>query len=186
MIPKNLSVQSSNALSSSIPFINNDSVDAVIVAQAFHWMDNISTLKEVHRILKRGQPLVMIWNTFDYENNKWMQQIEDEILAPLYKDTPRQQNRKWENCFKTPFAQEHYQLPVNKWNCRQISTGTESIIYDRIMSISVIAEMNEDDRKVVRNKLKSIIDNHRDLQQSKLNNSYQIDYITEIAWASKK
>ena len=37
----------------SIP-MENDSIDIVVIAQAFHWMANQSTLKELHRVMKPG------------------------------------------------------------------------------------------------------------------------------------
>ena len=36
------------------------SIDAVVIAQAFHWMDNLTTLNEIHRVLKPGGVLLVI------------------------------------------------------------------------------------------------------------------------------
>jgi ubiquinone/menaquinone biosynthesis C-methylase UbiE len=38
-----------------------NSADGVLVAQAFHWMATQTTLKEIHRVLKRNKPLILIW-----------------------------------------------------------------------------------------------------------------------------
>ena len=47
------------------PF-DDDSIDAVIIAQGFHWFADEESLKEIHRILKKPNgKLGMIWN-FDY------------------------------------------------------------------------------------------------------------------------
>lgn len=52
------------ASSYNTPF-DDDSIDAVIIAQGFHWFADEESLKEIHRILKPGGKLGLIWN-FDY------------------------------------------------------------------------------------------------------------------------
>ncbi|KAF1984648.1 methyltransferase [Aulographum hederae CBS 113979] len=54
-----------DGLSTSIPAAD-ESVDAVVVAQAFHWFANEESLKEIHRILKPSGTLAMVWNVEDY------------------------------------------------------------------------------------------------------------------------
>lgn len=45
--------------------LRDASVDAVTVAQAFHWFDAPSGLAEIHRVLKPGGTLLMVWNDRD-------------------------------------------------------------------------------------------------------------------------
>jgi len=51
--------------------LEDDSVDAVFVAQAFHWFDPPRALREIHRVLTRGGGLGMIWNERD-ESVEWV------------------------------------------------------------------------------------------------------------------
>lgn len=52
------------ASSYQIP-LDDNSVDAVIIAQGFHWFSDLESLKEIYRILKPEGKLGLIWN-FDY------------------------------------------------------------------------------------------------------------------------
>jgi ubiquinone/menaquinone biosynthesis C-methylase UbiE len=54
----------------SIP-IDDDSVDAVFVAQAFHWFDAPRALNEIHRVLVPHGALGLIWNERD-ETVAWV------------------------------------------------------------------------------------------------------------------
>ncbi|MBE9126100.1 MULTISPECIES: class I SAM-dependent methyltransferase [unclassified Coleofasciculus] len=54
----------------SIP-LASASVDVVLVAQAFHWFQGKSSLQEIHRVLKPGGWLGLIWNVRD-ESVEWV------------------------------------------------------------------------------------------------------------------
>lgn len=54
-------VQSYLGSSYSIP-LEDSSVDAILIAQGFHWFSDLDSLKEMRRVLKKGGTLGMIWN----------------------------------------------------------------------------------------------------------------------------
>eukprot|EP01039_Chlorochromonas_danica_P001642 gene1642-1792_t len=170
-------------LGDSIP-ADSHSVDAVIVAQAFHWMDSVATLKEVHRVLKPTGHLILIWNTYDYRL-QWLRKIDDTILTPAYGDTPRQQNRRWRNCFA---SEEGRQLFPNlsEWYHDTNQEGDREMVMSRIMSTSVIVERDEDFKAAARNAMDDILDNHQDLASARLSGHYAIPYVTHIVWAAPK
>ena len=55
------------------------SVDAVVVAQAFHWFDAPRALLEIHRVLTEGGGLALIWNDRD-DTVEWVAQVTS-VLA---------------------------------------------------------------------------------------------------------
>ncbi|GJF17321.1 SAM-dependent methyltransferase [Mycolicibacterium cyprinidarum] len=51
-----------------------DSVDAVLVAQAWHWFDPQRAIQEVSRVLRPGGRLGLVWNTRD-ERMGWVKDL---------------------------------------------------------------------------------------------------------------
>ncbi|HEY5058196.1 MAG TPA: class I SAM-dependent methyltransferase [Gaiellaceae bacterium] len=68
-------------------------VDAVVVASAFHWFRSDEALREIHRVLKPGGGLALIWNTRDQRDP--LQAAITALLEPLQGDTPRRRERDW-------------------------------------------------------------------------------------------
>jgi SAM-dependent methyltransferase len=56
-----------------IPLPDN-SVDSVLVAQAWHWFDPVRAVKEVARVLRPGGRLGLVWNTRD-ERLGWVKDL---------------------------------------------------------------------------------------------------------------
>lgn len=52
----------------------DDSVDAVLVAQAWHWFDPTRAIPEVARVLRPGGRLGLVWNTRD-ERMGWVRDL---------------------------------------------------------------------------------------------------------------
>jgi SAM-dependent methyltransferase len=80
----------------------DDSVDSVLVAQAWHWFDPARAIKEVARVLRPGGRLGLVWNTRD-ERLGWVKDLgrivgheEDPFsrqvtLPPPFTDVERHQ-----------------------------------------------------------------------------------------------
>lgn len=51
--------------------VEDESLDAVVIAQAFHWFDVIQTLRELYRVLKQNGYCILAWN-LESERSDWV------------------------------------------------------------------------------------------------------------------
>lgn len=184
-----------NGVSDHLPFIPSHSVDAILIAQAYHWMDNTPTLKEFHRILKTptnknshdgktltdGGILFLIWNSYDLSYD-WLNIVDQEILTPAYGDVPRQQTQKWRNSFLTTETMSLFS-PVYGWYQPYSFPGDRNMILNRILSTSVIFSLPQSEKDRIISKLNHLIDHHPEFEQSRKTGKFEVPYITHVAWA---
>ncbi len=69
------------------------SVDAVTVAQAFHWFRAEEALREIRRVLRPGGGLALVSNVRDEGNP--LHAAVSELLAPIEGGVPRGRRRRW-------------------------------------------------------------------------------------------
>ncbi len=127
------------AVAQALPF-GDGRVDAITVAQGFHWFATDVALAEMHRVLRDGGGLGLIWNYRDVSDP--LQAALTELMEPLRGDTPSYNTGEWRHVFDDGelFATgEEFH-----WSWRQ-PVDVEGVA-DRVASISFIAALAADDR----------------------------------------
>lgn len=71
-----------NGTSWSFP-VESSSQDAIVLAQCFHWFDDITSLQEMHRVLKPDGHLFMIWNTEARDRSEWIAKLAKYTISNL-------------------------------------------------------------------------------------------------------
>jgi SAM-dependent methyltransferase len=61
--------------------LRDASVDAVAVAEAFHWFRTDEALAEVRRVLRHGGGVAMLWNQAGAEPEPWQVELGDLLAA---------------------------------------------------------------------------------------------------------
>ena len=125
-------------------------VDAVTVGQAFHWFKQDDALREIHRVLRHGGGVALIWNARDERNE--VQAALSAVIDPLEGETPRRKQREWrgllaesglfERCERALF--EHEQVV------------DEQGLVERVVSISFIAAAPQPVRDEVEARVRAI------------------------------
>jgi SAM-dependent methyltransferase len=69
-----------DGIAEAIP-LENESVDAVFVGEAFHWFRTADASFEIARVLKRGGGLALLWNvpTWTEEDTPWLSAFRETL-----------------------------------------------------------------------------------------------------------
>jgi ubiquinone/menaquinone biosynthesis C-methylase UbiE len=79
-------VQALSGTAEEIP-LEDGSVDAVVCAQAFHWFDPARALPEIHRVLRTGGGIALLYNSRDLDDS--VQKTLDDLLDPYRGEVAR-------------------------------------------------------------------------------------------------
>ncbi len=128
------------------------SADVVTAAQAFHWFNGAAALREIHRVLRRGGGLGLIWNRRDKRYP--VQAAIDEIIRPYRGRAPSHERDQW----REPMTVSALFDPAGE---RQFSheqaVDVEGLV-DRVLSISFIATLPDDERATVADQVRALVD----------------------------
>jgi SAM-dependent methyltransferase len=117
--------------------------DALTVAQAFHWFATAPALEEMHRVLRRGSCLALVWNRRDLSDP--LQAALNALMAPLRGDTPSFESGAWRRAFDDPsgaapfVAEEEFRMTWVQ------PTDVEGVV-ERVASVSFVADLPEAER----------------------------------------
>jgi SAM-dependent methyltransferase len=131
--------------------LRDGAVDVVTVGQAFHWFRAEEALAELHRVLRPGGGLALVWNKRD-DRVPWVAEL-NAILDRHERDTPRFAKHLWADAFSpsapfTPLELEEfaYSQPLH-------ADG----LVDRVVSISFIAALHPEERHAVVQQVRALI-----------------------------
>ena len=140
----------------ALPFAAG-SLDAVVVAQAFHWFDADRALNELARVIRPGGRLGLIWNArdrrVDWVDQVWsvMDRVEHDAPWRGHGDgkesaTRMSQRAPWSDWVEATFFHAQVCSPAD--------------VVDRIRSVSHIAVLPRTSQREILDEVRSIIDAH--------------------------
>jgi ubiquinone/menaquinone biosynthesis C-methylase UbiE len=152
--------------------VSDGSVDAVFCAQAFHWFDGDRALGEIHRVLRPGGGLGLVWNVRD-EAVEWERRLA-ELLSRYDADAPRKKWDRWKEAFErtTLFTQ----LEAREFEHRQ--EGDVEMMLARVASISFIASLPEEERASFLSEVRELVEPHE--------SPLVMHYRTEVYWCRRR
>jgi SAM-dependent methyltransferase len=144
------------------------SVDAVVVAQAFHWFASDPALAEIARVLTPTGRLGLVWNRRDLTLP--LQAAISEIIEPHRGSTPSFMTGNWREAF------EHTRLFVPTAECQVPYEQAPTIdqLIDRVLSVSFIASLSPAVRDDVQSKVRALAQQHHD------EGPLRLGYVTEL------
>jgi len=135
--------------------LESSSADLVTVAQAFHWFSHIEAVKEMHRVLKPGGYLCLIWNIEDSEANPWFLPLEAIFESIRNDDVPQYLQMKWRKVWE-----EQSKLPIGHpdklFHDEQVGKSHHTVpfsydkLWDRALSKSFVALLDDDKKAALK------------------------------------
>jgi SAM-dependent methyltransferase len=117
------------------------SADVVTVAQAFHWFDQERALPEIHRVLRDGGSLVLVWNMRDLDDV--LQRGVEDLLRSLRADVPGQVAGAW----RAPLERSPLFGPATVGEFSYEQRFTTDDLCERVASTSFVAAMRPVERE---------------------------------------
>ena len=177
----------------AMPFAGG-SLDAVVVAQAFHWFEPDRALTELSRVIRVGGRLGLIWNVRDrsvgWVDEIWSVMDRVERHAP-WQDHGRDRSRgspgrpdgslrrtepdltsvadcSWSDWTRATFSHVH--------------VGTQSDVVDRLRSVSHIAVLPPERQRAVLDEIRVILAHRPETSQSE---TVGIPYLVDLMAAER-
>ena len=126
------------------------SADAVTVAQAFHWFDGEHALAEIHRVLRPGGGLALVWNGRLMDDPG--QAAVEELIAPYTGEIPRHRSGEW----RQPFEATTLFGPLEERSFPNQQSLDAAGLADRVGSTSAIAALDPGERDALLERVRAL------------------------------
>ncbi len=130
----------------SLP-LEDRSADAVLLGQAWHWVEPVAASREIGRVLRPGGTLGLIWNIRD-ESQSWVRRLNSVVsrggALTMFDDGP------------PPIAEPFGRLDEERW--RWSRTVSRSQLTDLVRSRSFYITATVDDRNRIDQDLTALFD----------------------------
>jgi SAM-dependent methyltransferase len=169
-----VAVQASAAEAISLP---SASVDAVTVGQAFHWFRGAEALAEIHRVLRPGGRLGLVWNIRD-ESVPWVAELT-RIMEPHRGSAPRAATGAWREAFEDTALFG----PLEQAAFRHVHRLTPEGVVARVASVSFIAALDDAERTSVLASVSELLARDPDTRGR---TEVDLPYRTDVYWCARR
>ena len=140
-----------DGMATAIP-LPDAAADVVVCAQSFHWFARSEALMEIHRVLKTGGLLVLVWNGRD-ETVPWVAALT-KIVNRYETGVPRYASGEWRTVFPAPGFDR-----VDEVHYSNAHRGkAEQVIMRRVLSTSFIADLPPQEQDRVTREVRALIE----------------------------
>lgn len=167
---------------SSIP-VEDGSQDAVVVAQAFHWFANIEVLREIHRVLKPGGGLGLIWNLEDKNSANWVASLRD-LYEKYEMGSPQYRLGLWKKVWETEEAKKLFS-ELQEAHFQHVQLCSDDMVWGRVASKSYVACRSLEEKETLREQVLGVLRDAPDLVRDPAFGLVKYPYQTDVCWCQK-
>jgi len=165
------------ATAEALPF-RDAALDAVTVAQAFHWFDAERAFAELGRVLRPGGAVGMIWNARDRQVD-WVDQLWS-IMDRVERRAPWRDHDRWSDAAlgdRAGFG------PLHEATFQHEQPITADGIVERFASVSHVAALPDADRAVVLDEIRTFLATN---PQTAGRDDLAIPYRVDAYWCERR
>lgn len=158
------------AVAERLPFTSG-AFDMVVAGQAFHWFDGPRALAEIHRVLRPGGRIGLLWNVRD-RSVEWVERLA-ELTEPYRRDVPKYRDGTW----REPFAATALFTPLQGRAYPYEHEVDADTMVDRMASISWIASLPDAERATLLARVRTLFEG--------MPPRFPVPYHTDFWWATR-
>jgi SAM-dependent methyltransferase len=132
--------------------LHDATLDGIAVAQAFHWFDASAALQELHRVLRPGRRLTLVWNARD-RSVPWVDRVWS-IMDRVEKRAPWRNHDEWR---ESAFVETPWFGPLHEATFRHEQVLTPDEVVDRVRSVSHVAVLPRDEQDAVLDDVRAVM-----------------------------
>lgn len=152
-------------------------LDAITVAQAWHWFDHERATTEAARVLRPGGRLGLVWNARD-RTEPWVDEVWS-IMDRVEKRAPWRDHENWRDSAERTMAGFG---PLNVGEFRHLQPITPDGVVQRMASVSHVAVLPEQEREAVLDEVRRLLTTHPAVRGR---DDLEIPYRVDCFWAER-
>ena len=153
-------------------------LDAVTVAQAFHWFDADRAFAELARVLRPGGRAGIVWNARD-RSVDWVDRVWS-IMDGVERKAPWRDHEHWS---ASAFGPRPGFGPVHAATFRHEQEMTAEGIVDRIRGVSHVAVLPPAERAEVLDRVRGVLSDHPDTRDR---TALRVPYRVDCFWTERR
>jgi len=142
----------------ALPF-RDGALDAVTVFQAFHWFDSEIAAAELHRAIRSGGRLALVWNARD-RSVPWVDAAWS-VMDRVEKHAPWRDHDRWAD---TALASQRWFGPLHEAVFHHEHVLPPELVVERFRGVSHVAVLPPAEQEAVLDEVRQILASHPDTE----------------------